>query len=298
VSHHCPHHDLLFFTCSHLHLTQKCYVNRRSSIAKKNQNKRTQVSNITDWKSTSGKIAGVKRHRPDVTPSGFSFVFLVAPLVVWYVHALLHYLRSPKTIYIVAQSGPGRMGNQLFQYASVLGIYEDRQRHNPYQDEVVFCIDRKHPFTLLEQIFQGPFPPCPENMPLLRHLDERGYGIYTKFDETRYCSSSSSQGSCAFTFGPYLQSYKYLQLSGKSIRSALTFASHHRDGCGSQGSIDGSSRPHQSTQLRSWGYMSRRGGVLEVPITSELHRLRLLRKAMQHYETEFRSNVPIHPPIR
>lgn len=216
-------------------------------------------------------------------------VFLVAPLVVWYVHALLHYLRSPKTIYIVAQSGPGRLGNQLFQYASVLGIYEERQRHNPYQDEVVFCIDRKHPFTLLEQIFQGPFPPCPENMPLLRHLDERGYGIYTKFDETQYCSSSSSQGSCAFTFGPYLQSYKYLQLSGKSIRSALTFASHLRDGVVAKArSMVHRVRTNPTTAIV--GIHVRRGDVLEVDYL-RVASVAYLRKAMQHYETEFRSNV-------
>jgi galactoside 2-L-fucosyltransferase 1/2 len=228
------------------------------------------------------------RSHPSSTclPRWILLVILFGPLIVWYFHASLHYLRGSRTIFIVAQSGPGRLGNQLFEYASVLGIYEDRQRHNPFQDEILFCIDRNHPFTLLEQIFQGPFPPCPETMPVPRHLGERGYGIYTKFDETQYCSSSS-QGLCAFTFGPYLQSYKYLQLSGKSIRSALTFASHHNV-IETARSFVHRVRTNPTTAIVR--IHVRRGDVLQVDYL-RVASVEYLRKAMRHYETEFGSNV-------
>ena len=209
-------------------------------------------------------------------------VLLVLPLIVWYIRVSVHNLSGPKTIYIVAQSGPGRLGNQLFQYASVMGIFEDRQRHNPYQDDVTFCIDQDHPFTALEQIFKGPFPACPTTMPPFKHLSERGYGIYTQFDETQYCASAS----CAFTFGTYLQSYKYLQLAGKSIRSALTLSSNEI----TQQARDTVYRVRTNPTTAVVGIHVRRSDVLQVDYLQEAS-VEYLQKAIHHYEAEFGYNV-------
>jgi galactoside 2-L-fucosyltransferase 1/2 len=183
----------------------------------------------------------------------------------------------------VAKSGPGRQGNQLFQYASVLGIYEERKRRNQFNDVIHFCIDTGHPFSALEQFFHGPFPACPRDMPQPKHLWERGYGIYTMFDQTQYCSSES----CSFTFGPYLQSYKYLQLAGKSIRSALTF---------SDKDITNNAHNIVSKQVRTnptttvVGVHIRREDILVVDYLQEAS-VEYLDKAMQYFETKFGYNV-------
>ena len=96
----------------------------------------------------------------------------------------------------MAQSGPGRLGNQIFQYASALGI--------SHAAGVNFCVSPDHPFPF-DAIFQGPFPLCQQKLPLVSFLPEAGYGIYTSF-RIPTCLISS----CFVSVGPYLQSYKYL----------------------------------------------------------------------------------------
>ena len=137
---------------------------------------------------------------------------------------------SPKEVWIVAQSGPGRLGNQMFQFASALGVYEHRRRqqqlsNNLRQDLVRFCIDPTNPFPFAN-IFEGPFVTCPsEILNSIEHLPEKGYGIYTEFDTT----SCGGRSTCVFAVGPYLQSYRYLQFAGKSIRSSFRFRSNIHD---------------------------------------------------------------------
>jgi galactoside 2-L-fucosyltransferase 1/2 len=122
-------------------------------------------------------------------------------------------------VWIVAQSGPGRLGNQMFQYASSLGIYhEERVKTRT----VHFCIQPG--FVTVQKfssIFVGPFDVCPEEvLNKAQNLPEKGYGIHTKFDTSCYHHSSSS---CAFTLGTYLQSWRYLEQSKKLIQSSLQF---------------------------------------------------------------------------
>eukprot|EP00547_Thalassionema_nitzschioides_P004233 CAMPEP_0194218100 /NCGR_PEP_ID=MMETSP0156-20130528/23014_1 /TAXON_ID=33649 /ORGANISM="Thalassionema nitzschioides, Strain L26-B" /LENGTH=211 /DNA_ID=CAMNT_0038947337 /DNA_START=446 /DNA_END=1081 /DNA_ORIENTATION=- len=61
-------------------------------------------------------------------------------------------------------------------------------------------------------------------MPKPHHLDEKGYAVHTNFDETQFCSSNQ----CSFTFGPYLQSYKYLRSATESLRSHLSWTPNVR----------------------------------------------------------------------
>ena len=111
------------------------------------------------------------------------------------------------TTTIVAQSGPGRLGNQLFQYASTLGISHAKR--------VAFCISSEYPFPF-DDIFQGPFPQCPTRLLQVTFLPELGYGLYTKFRFPSYCLLSS----CYISLGPYLQSFKYLDVD---VRRTLAF---------------------------------------------------------------------------
>jgi len=203
-------------------------------------------------------------------------------MTAWYFRILLHYLRGPKTIYIVAKSGPGRLGNQLFQFASVVGIYESRRTNNPFNDRVVFCVDQDHPFSALEQIFQGPFPVCPEGTPSAKHIWERGYGIYTDFHETQYCYTSA----CSFTFGPYLQSYKYFHLAGKSVRSALTFRSSEIN----QQARDTVHQARTNPTTAVVGVHVRRSDVLQVDYLQAAS-VEYLQRATQHFLSEFGHNV-------
>jgi galactoside 2-L-fucosyltransferase 1/2 len=175
------------------------------------------------------------------------------------------------------------LGNQLFQFASVLGIYEDRKRRNPYGDAVVLCVDRDHRFLALEQIFSGPFPLCPEHMPPTKHLWEKGYGIFTRFDETQFCST---ENACAFTFGPYLQSYKYLQLGAKSVRAALQFKSK---GLADKAmAITHKARTNPTTALV--GIHIRRTDILQLDYLQEAT-TNYLQNAMHHFQAEFGGTV-------
>lgn len=232
----------------------------------------------------AARVGGVQRRKlPRRAPPWAVGVAVVLPVLLWYMHMSSHYLRGPKTIYLVAQSGPGRLGNQLFQFASVLGIYEDRKRRNHYGDEVIFCVERDRRFLALEETFIGPFPLCPEDMPSTKHLSEKGYGIFTWFEDTQFCAT---QHDCAFTFGPYLQSYKYLQLGAKSVRAALKFKS--KDLSDNAMAIAHKARTNPTTALI--GIHIRRTDVLQLDYLQEATTDYLL-KAMKHFQAEFGFNV-------
>ena len=130
-------------------------------------------------------------------------VFILIALVENVYFGLFHI----GTTTIVAQSGPGRLGNQLFQYISTLGI--------SHANGVAFCVSTEHPFPF-DDIFQGPFPPCPARLPPVTFLPELGYGLYTKFRFPSYCLLFS----CYISLGPYLQSFKYLDVD---VRRTLEF---------------------------------------------------------------------------
>jgi galactoside 2-L-fucosyltransferase 1/2 len=125
-----------------------------------------------------------------VVISSVIFLVLIGNLLCF-----LRWFHRPTTT-IVAQSGPGRLGNQIFQYASALGI--------SHATGVNFCVSPDHPFPF-DAIFQGPFPLCKQQLPQVSFLPEAGYGIYTSFRMPN-CFISS----CFVSVGPYLQSYKYL----------------------------------------------------------------------------------------
>lgn len=115
-------------------------------------------------------------------------------------------LWSRPKIVIVAQSGPGRLGNQLFQYASALGI--------SHAKGVEFCVSVEHPFPF-DAIFQGPFPKCTQQLPQIAVVHELGYGIYTDF-RLPICFFPP----CYVTVGTYLQSFKYLD---QDVRHTFQF---------------------------------------------------------------------------
>lgn len=185
---------------------------------------------------------------------------------------------APEEIWIVAQSGPGRLGNQMFQFASALGV-----SHQMNGSPSKFCVDPDHPFAFRD-IFRGPFPECPKTIldpKKIQHLPEGGYGIYTAFDTQASCG----QSTCVYTIGPYLQSFKYLQLAGREIRSAFRFQQPILDRA-----HDALRFVRANTATALVGIHVRRGDIQIVPYL-QTPPAAYYRRAMQHFSVRFRGNV-------
>ena len=130
------------------------------------------------------------------------------------------------TIWIMSNVMKGRLGNNMFQYASALGIFletRERNRDKPHIQHK-FCAQggrSRKKFANLLQTFQGPLAQSCQGNPPPIAFNETGYGIYTEFPTTS-CPDDTPH-ACAYFFTDFLISFKYFQRHAENIKQVFRF---------------------------------------------------------------------------
>jgi hypothetical protein len=139
-------------------------------------------------------------------------------------------------ITVVIRSTGGRLGNNMFQYASSLAIVQDMQQTAKYKTKsITICMHPDFGLPLLEEAVVGPFiPKCSSNLTTTSssyyEIDDLAYGMYheinlppcilTVGDGT---NKERQEAGCSFALKGYYQSWKYFDKYQATVRKAFQF---------------------------------------------------------------------------
>lgn len=117
---------------------------------------------------------------------------------------------------IVIRSIEGRLGNNMFQYASSLGIVNSLQ----LPDSVTFCMHPQFNLPYLEEAVEGPLlPNCDQDD--LKTMWEIGDPQYATHHEVKLPPCEEDQ--CTYALKGYFQSWKYFEKYKSSVRKQFQF---------------------------------------------------------------------------
>jgi len=142
---------------------------------------------------------------------------------------------------IVIRSTGGRLGNNMFQYASSLGIVNDmrqqeqkqqtQERHDPNADsKITFCMHPEFDLPLLEEAVVGPLIPKCQNLTSSSYyeLDDMQYATRHEIAISQLCNSradddDSRSSYCTVALKGYYQSWKYFETYQATVRNIFQF---------------------------------------------------------------------------
>jgi galactoside 2-L-fucosyltransferase 1/2 len=161
---------------------------------------------------------------------------------------------------IVLKKGYGRLGNQLWQYASTLGIAQKAANSH-------ICLSRQNAFKEIRQQLAGPFPPkCPVKLvQRVKRQQEVAFGRFNDFS----LECAADDAPCVWTFDNYLQSYRYFTGIESLLRTSF--------------------QPNLALQERVDGVWNQ----LSVPATAIIIGLHVRKGDVMSAETMHMNNVPL-----
>lgn len=214
----------------------------------------------------------VKKFRATICSSGAVFARKFTPDAAEFIA-----MRCGKpTKNIVCKELVGRLGNQMFQYASILGIATRNGGKECVLKETLYDPDR-HKKDDIQNVFKGPFTKC-KNVENAIVVPEKGYALY---DALRFESKGTIEIETDLDQG-FLQSWKYFDNVSDVVRKKFTFRS----------SILQSARKHLKKNGKVVGIHIRRGDhvdhhYLRFPTLSYFVRARERMKSLFGQNTEF-----------
>ena len=168
-------------------------------------------------------IDTVKKSRNEICGHGHIFARKFTPEAGEYI-AMQCSKNTPRIIY-VKKDLVGRLGNQMFQYASTLGIAHYIEQRYKIKTKVCITMDieddplRKRKEDI-DKVCIGPFPKCRNiSKTKFKVISEQGSGIY---DIDRFIRPENVEIETDMDQG-FLQSWKYFESIKDEIREIFRF---------------------------------------------------------------------------
>lgn len=182
---------------------------------------KNQMSTYTSWDFEKDpdhpeifNIKTVKKAKKEICGKGHIFARKFTPEAGQYI-AMTCGLTAPP---IVSKELIGRLGNQMFQYASMLGIaYRKRGKVCILQE--TFDDENRNPQEDMVNVFRGPFEKCRTKIKPNRKVSEKHYG---KYNIEPFLQYKNIEIRTDFDQG-FLQSWKYFQPIKDQIKAKFTF---------------------------------------------------------------------------
>lgn len=153
-------------------------------------------------------IKTVKKAKKEICGTGHIFARKFTPDAADFI-AMNCALKRPQII--VRKELVGRLGNQMFQYASALGI--------AYRKKGKVCVYTHEQPNELIKTFKGTFNQCNESDYRYKTVPEKGYGIY---NIDRFLVDGSIEIKTDLDQG-FLQSWKYFEPVKDTVRKLFKF---------------------------------------------------------------------------